>query len=426
MKIRLAYGKKGMEIRLPEELSPAVVEPAYVPGLAEEAQSVRDALRRPISSRALRDVVRSSDKVGIVFNDITRATPYPMILPALLAELDHVRDDHIVLLNATGTHRPNTKPELRTMLGNQIVDRFRIVQNDALDRSTHAHVGTTRSGNQIWLHKEYVECDVRILTGFIEPHFFAGFSGGGKACMPGLALLETVLRNHSVAHLDNPRASWGVTYGNPLWEEILEAASMVPPVFLLNVTLNRDKQITGVFAGDLEQAHKQGCAFVKKTAMAPVRQPYDIVITSNSGYPLDLNLYQSIKGISAASQIVREGGSIIMAADCWDGIPEHGQYARLLRQADSPGHLLEAIRTPGFEAQDMWQVQIQALISQKADVYLYSQNLRDEQITAALLKPCRSIEATVAELVKKLGRAASICVLPEGPQTIPYICEAPV
>jgi nickel-dependent lactate racemase len=425
MKIRLAYGKKGLEIRLPDQLHPVLVEPAYVPGLAEQAQSVRDALRRPVGSRALRDVVRSSDKVGIVFNDITRATPYPVILPALLGELDHVRDDHLVLLNATGTHRPNTRPELRTMLGDQIVDRFRIVQNDALDHSTHARVGTTRSGNEIWLHKEYVECDVRILTGFIEPHFFAGFSGGGKACMPGLALLETVLRNHSVAHLDDPRASWGITYGNPLWEEILEAASMVPLVFLLNVTLNRDKQITGVFAGDLEQAHKQGCAFAKRTAMVPVKQPYDIVITSNSGYPLDLNVYQSIKGISAASGIVKKGGSIIMAADCWDGIPDHGQYARLLHQAKSPAHLLDTVRAPGFAAQDMWQVQIQALISQKADVYLYSENLRDEQITAALIKPCHSIEATVVELVKKLGRAASICVLPEGPQTIPYICQTP-
>lgn len=423
MKVRLAYGKKGIEIHLPDELHPVVVEPVYVPGLADQTQSVRDALRRPIGSQALRDVVRSSGKVSVVFNDITRPTPYPIILPALLAELDHVRDDHIVLLNATGTHRPNTEPELRTMLGDQIVNRFRIVQNDALDHSAHTLVGTTRSGNEIWLHKEYVECDVRILTGFIEPHFFAGFSGGGKACMPGMALLETVLRNHSVAHLDDPRADWGQTAGNPAWEEILEAALMVPPVFLLNVTLNRDKQITGVFAGDLVQAHEEGCAFAKKNAMVPVKQPCDIVITSNSGYPLDLNVYQSIKGISAASAIVKKGGSIIMAAECWDGIPDHGQYARLLRQARSPEHLLETVRAPGFSVQDMWQVQLQALISQKADVYFYSENLRDEQITAALLKPCHNIEATVAELVQRLGRAPSICVLPEGPQTIPYISK---
>ncbi|MHC4558990.1 MAG: nickel-dependent lactate racemase family protein [Planctomycetota bacterium] len=229
---------------------------------------------------------------------------------------------------------------------------------------------------------------------------------------------------HSVKNLDNPKASWGIMQGNPVWEEIIEAASMSPSTFLLNVTLNRDKQITRVFAGDLEQAYKQGCTFVKKNSMVPIKEPYDIVITSNSGYPLDLSLYQSIKGISAASQIVKKGGSIIVAADCWDGIPDHGKYGGLLLDADSPENLLETIRTPGFSMQDMWQAQIHALISQKADVYFYSENLSDEQIIGALLKPCHSIEATVNKLVHKYGPEASICVLLEGPQTIPYICNA--
>lgn len=265
---------------------------------------------------------------------------------------------------------------------------------------------------------------MRILTGFIEPHFIAGFSGGGKACMPGLALLETVLRNHSVDNLDHPNVSWGMTQGNPVWEEILEAASMVQPTFLLNVALNRDKQITGVFAGDLDESHRQGCKFVKENVMIPAKEPYDIVITSNSGYPLDLNLYQSIKGMSAASQVVKNGGSIIMAADCWDGLPDHGEYAKLLLEADSPEHLLETIRAPGFSMQDMWQAQIQALILEKAGVYFYSENLSDEQIIGAMLKPCHSIEATVYDLARKYGRETSICVLPEGPQTIPYLPRA--
>jgi len=158
--------------------------------------------------------------------------------------------------------------------------------------------------------------------------------------------------------------------------------------------------------------------------MVPVKEPYDIVITCNSGYPLDLNLYQSIKGISAAAQIIKEGGSIIMAADCWDGIPEHGEYAGLLRKADGPEHLLETIRTPGFTVQDMWQAQIQALILQKADVYFHSKNLSDQQITGAMLRPCHRIEDTIDELIREYGREASICVLPEGPQSIPYIDDA--
>lgn len=311
------------------------------------------------------------------------------------------------------------------MLGDPIVDRYRIIQNEADERASHVLVGTTRgsgrAGNDIWLHGAFVACDVKILTGFIEPHFFAGFSGGGKAVMPGLALLETVMRNHSADHLDAPRTRWGIRKGNPLWEEIHEAAGMIDPTFLLNVTLNREHEITGVFAGHWEKAHAQGCAFVKETAMVPVDDPFDIVITSNSGYPLDLNVYQSVKGMSAAAQVVREGGSIIVAAECWDGIPEHGDYARLLSESDSVASLLERVRDPDCGLQDTWQGHIQALISRKADVYFYSDNLTNEQIKDALLTPCLSIEETVQRLLERYGPEATICVLPEGPQTVPYV-----
>jgi nickel-dependent lactate racemase len=421
--IRLAYGKKGLYIDLSDDLNVQIVTPEYAEGLGDQAEAVRDALRRPMGSKPLQKLVTPADTVAIVVNDITRPTPYNVILPVLLDELGHVPDKQIVLFNATGTHRSNTDAELGRMLGAEIVRRFRIVQNEARDKDSHTLVGTTSSGNDVWIHSEYVKCAMRILTGFIEPHFFAGFSGGGKACMPGLARLDTVLRNHSPQNIDDPLAAWGVTRGNPVWEGIREAALMVQPSFLLNVALNRDKQITGVFAGDLKEAHAQGCRYVKASAMVPVDQPYDIVITSNAGYPLDLNLYQSVKGMSAASRVVKKGGSIIVAADCWDGIPEHGEYGKLLRGADRPQTLLDMVRAPDFQRQDMWQAQIQARICQKADVYFYSENLSEEQIRSAWLKPARSIEATVDELLAKYGRNASICILPEGPQTITYICE---
>ena len=423
MNTRLAYGKTGLDVTLPDGLTVGIVVPQHVQALPDQAQAVRLASRNPIGTRPLREVVTPSHRVGIVCNDITRATPYQTILPVLLDELGHVPDDAITLLIATGTHRPNTPDELRAILGEQIVGRFRIVQNDASDRDAHASVGTTASGNEVWIHKEYLRCDVRILTGFIEPHFFAGFSGGGKACMPGLALLETVLRNHSARHIDHPAATWGVTRGNPLWEEIREATRMAGPAFLLNVALNREKQITAVFAGDLDQAHERGCAFVKQHAMAPVQTPYDIVITSNSGSPLDLNLYQSVKGMSAAAQIVKKGGAIILAADCWDGIPEHGRYRRLLSEAADPASLLEKLRRGDHCCQDSWQAHLHAAICQRADVYLYSHNLTDQQIEQAMLRPCRDIAATVGQLLDFYGRDASICILPEGPQTIPYIAN---
>ena len=423
MNVRLAYGKTGLDVTLSDGLRVDVIRPEHVEALAGQAGAVQHALRGPIHSRPLREMVKPSDTVSIVCNDITRPTPYQVILPVLLDELGQVPDDAVTLLIATGTHRANTVDELKGMLGERMVNRFRIVQNNAHDRDSHALMGTTASGNEVWIHKEYLRCTVRILTGFIEPHFFAGFSGGGKACMPGLAALETILRNHGARNMDHPMATWAVTHGNPIWEGIREATLMTSPLFLLNVALNREKQITGVFAGDMDQAHERGCAFVKQHAMSPVKAPYDIVISSNSGSPLDLNLYQAVKGMSAAAQIVKKGGAIILAADCWDGIPEHGEYKRLLFDAANPRSLLARVRAEDCHCQDAWQAQIHALVCEKADVHMFSHHLTEEQIERAMLKPCRDIARTVDRLLKSYGRGASICVLPEGPQTIPYVAK---
>lgn len=421
MKINLAYGKTGLEVELSDALDVTVIEPEFVPGLPDSDAALREALGAPIEAPPLRNVVKADDKVGIIFSDITRPTPNHVVLPAVLKDLAHVPPENITLFNALGTHRPNTDEELRGMLGDTLVDGYRIVQNNAFDLSTQMHMGTTSRGHDVWLNRELVECDVKILTGFIEPHFFAGFSGGGKAIMPGMAGQQTVLGNHDAGMVGDPKATWGVTKGNPIAEEVREVALKAGKIFLVNVTLNREKQITGVFAGDLDAAHAAGCAFVKETAMVPTPHPFDIVITTNSGYPLDLNLYQSVKGMSAAAQVVRQGGAIIVAADCWDGIPDHGLYGQLLREADSPQALLDTVCAPGFLKQDQWQAQIQALIQLKAHVYVRTDNLTTEQIEMALFQPSSSIEDTVTDLLGQHGPQASICVLPEGPQTIPYI-----
>ena len=433
MIIHLAYGKTGLEVDLPNDWNVTVVESKYIPGLPDPRRAVTEALRSPLGAAPLREQIKATDRVGIVFSDITRATPHSLLIPAILDELAHLPPENITLFNALGTHRPNTEAELGGMLGDDLYNGYantrgkpsyqRIIQNNAFDPSTQVHLGVTSRGHDIWLNRELVACDVKILTGFIEPHFFAGFSGGGKAIMPGMAGQRTVLGNHDATMIADPHATWGVTRGNPIWEEAREVALQAGRLFLLNVTLNRDRQVTGVFAGELDTAHAAGCAFARQTAMAAVPHPFDIVITSNSGHPLDLNLYQSVKGMSAAAQVVKDGGTIILAADCWDGIPEHGMYGELLRQVRSPQELLERICTPGFLEQDQWQAQIQAQIQLKADVYVYSHHLTSEQIRTALLLPCSRIEETVLELTKRCGSQTRICVLPEGPLTIPYMAS---
>jgi nickel-dependent lactate racemase len=424
MNVHLAYGKQGIDVELDDDWDITVIEPRFVPALPIPVGAIRKALEEPIDSRPLHKQVKLSERVGIIFNDITRATPNQLILPIILEKLENIPPENIVLFDALGTHRRNTQEELRQILGEDIVQRYQIVQNDAFDESTQVRVGTTRRGNAAWLNRQLMDCNLKILTGFIEPHLFAGFSGGGKSIMPGMAGLRTVLSHHGARMIAHLRTTWGVTDGNLFYEEIMEIARMAGNTFLVNVSLNKHQQITGVFAGDLKAAHAAGCDFVGESAMAPVDHAFDIVLTTNSGYPLDQNLYQSIKGVSAAGLIVRQGGAVLLAAECRDGVPEHGQYARLLRESRSPQQVLEQILQEGFARHDQWQVQAQAQVQLKADVFVYSHNLKSQQVAEAQLKPVASLEDSMRMLAERYGPHARICILPEGPQSVPYLQDA--
>ena len=239
--------------------------------------------------------------------------------------------------------------------------------------------------------------------------------------MPGIAGFESIIENHGYEMLNHPLATWGCTERNPVWEEIREVAVMTNPDFLLNVTLNRRRDITGVFAGQLGQAHDQAVEFARRVAMVAVHGPYDIVLTTNSGYPLDINLYQAVKGMSCAAQVVKPGGSIIIAAECRDGIPDYGEYGNLVHEAGSVQGILDTISQPGFRRHDQWEAQIQARVQQLAEVYVHSSHLSDEQVRGMLMRPCHDIEGTLARLGERYGPGSRICVLPEGPQTIPYL-----
>jgi nickel-dependent lactate racemase len=421
MRVNLKYGRQGLAVDLPD--STDVLETRFVPGLTDEVGCIREALRSPIASPPLISLVKPGDRVVVVHTDITRATPNDRLLPVLLDELHlaGVTAEDITLLNGLGTHRPQTEAELRMMLGDQIVDGYRCLQHDCNDDDNLIALGETSRGNPVRINRQYLDADVRILTGFIEPHFFAGFSGGPKAILPSLAGAESVYSNHGLEMIAHANSAWGITEGNPIWEEMREVALRTNPTFLLNVALNARQEITAVFAGDMLAAHSKGCEYVRERAMVPIEEPFEIVVTTNSGYPLDQNLYQSVKGMSAASQIVRDGGAIVIAAACEDGLPDHGSYAELLTAGGSPAGVLELISQPGFSMGDQWQVQIQAQIQQKAEVFVYSDGLSDEQIEMALFQPSRDVEATVAQLTERYGSRARICVMAEGPQVIPYL-----
>lgn len=422
MKVSLAYGRGQIAIELPDD-STTVVEPTHQPALADERAAVIHALDHPISCPPLRELIKPSDQLCILFTDITRATPNERLIPWLLDHLqDHPREK-ITLLNQLGTHRPNTQAELEQMLTAEVVRNYRVVNHEPENGEALVQLGETRNGAPALINRHAVDADWRIVTGFIEPHFFAGFSGGPKGIMPGVAGLKTVISNHGHANIGDSRSTFGVTEGNPLWEELRDIALRTGPKFLLNVTLNERRQITGVFAGDLLEAHRAGREFVRDSAMQKVAEPFDIVVTTNSGYPLDQNLYQGVKGMSAAARILRNGGLLILACECRDGVPNGSPYDRLLRDCASPAELLARLATPGFVRPEQWQGQIQALVQSRARVMVKS-SLPDDVTRACHLIPCPDIESAVKAELEQLGRSARIAVLPQGPLTIPYLAPS--
>jgi nickel-dependent lactate racemase len=419
MRVQLAYGDNGLSVEFPDHAD--VIYPHHVEGLADEPAALRQALRAPIDKAPLREIAPTEGVIAVVFSDLTRPMPNRRVLPVLLAELAHIPDDHIVLINALGTHRPSTREELVWMLGEEIVARYRIEQHDAFDPARLVHLGQTRRGLPIYVNKTYVEAAFRIVTGFIEPHIFAGFSGGPKGVMPGISGIETIMRNHGYEMLAEPNATWGRTLDNPIWNELHEVASAATVDFLLNVSVNREKQITGVFAGDLDAAHQAGVAHVRRSAIVEVDEPYDVVVTTNTGYPLDLNLYQSGKGISAAQQITKKGGAIVIASECRDGVPEWGEYRTIVLEGGSPQGIMELVGQPGYRRHDQWQAQLQAMAQLHADVYVHCAGIPDDELERLYFHPCPDVAACVAALLAEAGPGARLCVLPEGPQTIPTL-----
>jgi len=421
MKVQLAYGRGHLPLELPAE-STTVIEPSHNPGLADEREAVRAALDKPIGAAPLKEWLKPDSRICIVFTDITRATPNQRLIPWLLEYLAQVPSHQVTLLNGLGTHRPNSRAELEELLTPEVVESYRVLNHEPENPKILAQVGTTRDGTPALLNRHLVEADVRIITGFIEPHFFAGFSGGPKGIMPGVAGIETVLSNHGPRNIADPSATFGVTIGNPIWEEMRDIALRPGPSFLLNVALNDQRQITGVFAGDLIAAHRAGCEFVKRSAMQSVQAPFDLVVTTNSGYPLDRNLYQGVKGMSAGARILKRGGTLILACECCDGIPAGSSFDQLLRSASSPEELLMSLVTPGVIRPDQWQTQIQALIQRHARILLHS-SLAEQQVRAAHLTPCPDIGSAVREFLAGQANGIRIGVLSQGPLTIPYLGE---
>ncbi len=422
MLTHLQYGKDGLEIDIPSK-NITVLAPRFIAGLPDETASFRKAVREPIDSKPLRDSIGANDHIAVVIPDITRPLPSDRLLRWLFAELDHVPSEKFVIINGAGSHRVNTQQELEAMAGKDIVTKYRVVNHNSHDPATLKFAGKMKDGRDVFMNKEYVEADKRIVLGFIEPHFMAGFSGGYKGIFPAVADIDSIMHYHRADVIGHPRSTWGIIEGNPTQDQIRANGGLLPVDFCINVTQNRQRQITEFFCGEINAAHKKGCEFSRSTVMVDCPEAFPIVVTTNSGYPLDQNLYQAVKGMSAAAQIVQEGGLIVAASKCNDGFPDHGNFKKLLFDHDSPQTLLDTILSPGFSMYDQWEAQLLAIICLKACVGLYS-DIPPEDVHRAHLEPLSDITGFIADELKRIGGDAPIAVLPEGPMTIPYLAQA--
>ena len=423
MKVRLEYGKSGLEVDLPDDNVAGVLRLSHSPAIDGPSAAVADALANPISTRPLPELAEGRDNACIVVCDITRPVPNTILLPPILACLHEagLPPERVTILIATGTHRPNEGAELDAILGPEIAAKYRVVNHVSRDRGSQSFLGITEAGLPVFIDRIYCEADLKITVGLIEPHFMAGFSGGRKLIMPGLAGQETVEAWHSPRFLEHPNASSGVVAENPVHDEALRIAKMVPPEMIVDVTLDEQNRITGIFAGELEQAWRQGVAFAEKSVRAAVPEPVDIVVTTCAGHPLDATFYQAVKGMVGALPILKPGGSIIIAASCSEGIGG-AEFTRTLLETEDLAEFHHAMQQPDWKfIPDQWEVEELAKVVLHHKVYLVCDGIPPETTSQLFVTPAATVETAVQSALSHHGPDSTIAVIPKGPYVIPYV-----
>lgn len=418
-KITLPYGRTSICGDVDEKNLIGVFESAMPAPVVDPVAAVEDALEHPIGSQRLEEIAKKKRSALVIASDHTRPVPSRILMPALLNRLRKFNPSiDITILIATGCHRETSRAELIEKFGEEIVNREKILVHDSRDESLYCHLGKLPSGGELIVNKLAVEADLLVAEGFIEPHFFAGFSGGRKSVLPGIAARETVLANHCAEFISNPLSRTGNLAGNPIHEDMLFAARKANLAFILNVVINGEKKIVRAFAGDAEKAHAAGCDFLRSCCGVSVPEA-DIVITSNGGYPLDQNVYQCVKGMTAGEAVLREGGVIILCAACNDG---HGgdAFYKTLSGALLPAELLRKIETvPRNQTlPDQWQYQILVRILAKYQVILVTQDCPHAMIREMKMLAASSIDEALQMAYGILGNDAKVAVIPDGVSVI--------
>ncbi len=418
--VRLEYGRRGLEVDL-TSTSHLLLERRGAPPLPDPLAAVRAACAAPIGAPPLASLVRDRRSAVVVISDRTRPVPYAVVLPPLLALLEEagISRDAIEILVATGLHRASTPAELVEMTGPDVPARYRIRNHDARDVGRHRHLGRTAAGTEIAIDDGYLAADLKIVTGLVEPHIMAGYSGGAKGVATGIAATETIRRTHAPDMLES-HVGPGILAGNPFQADLIEVARCAGVDFLLNVTIDRRRRLTGVFAGDLGRAHAAATAAVAGQVRVDVDAPVDIVVTSAGGHPLDLTFYQSLKGAVAALNVIRNGGTVILAAEMAEGLGS-ADFRALLDRLRDGADAMTLLATPGFFSIDQWMVQHLDQVLRKVGLVVVSAGLPADALRGLPIARAATVEAALAAACRRHGVAERIAVIPEGPYVLPTV-----
>jgi len=426
MRVHFKYGKNGINFELPDNLNFTILNAPYEEEIINPVEEIKKKILNPIGTLPLKELIQNYPNfhdisIIIVISDATRPSPSKIMLTALTEILEEIgiKDDQIRILIATGLHRESRKDELERIIGGNFSKRLEIIDHKANDESTLAFVGYSQDRTPIYLNTHYLESDFKILTGYVEPHFFAGFSGGRKSIVPGIAGEKTIMANHSAKNIASPYARFGIFKENPLHINAVEISKRIGADFIVNVCINENHNITQIAAGDFEKAHEALVKYQLKQVFQKINVLYDVVICGNGGFPLDINLYQAVKSMALGEMAVKEGGIIISVNELSDGVG-HDKFKELIFCGRTPKEIYKDIVNEKIKVEDQWQIQILTRILQKADIIIVSKLLEDEIGNIGLIH-ANSVEESIQMALEKIGPNAKILILPDGPLVLPKL-----
>src|SRR5262245_22377804 len=422
MRVKLEYGRKGLYADLPDERIVRTLHYKNAPPLPDPQAALAAVMTKPNDSPPLAELAKGRKDACIAICDITRPVPNELILRPVLQSLEDagIPRDKITILIATGLHRPNEGDELIEIVGRHIFENYRIENHHGQVLSEHTNLGLSPRGVPIWIDSRYVNADLKITTGLIEPHLMAGFSGGRKLICPGLAALETVKVWHGPDFLENPKADCGILDGNPVHEENTWIGRKVGCDFIVNVVIDAERRPLKLVAGDMVAAFEEGVRFVRGVVRDTVAEPVDIVVTSCAGYPLDTTFYQAVKGLTGALPIVKQGGTIIMCASLTEGIGSP-QFQQLFHENTSLESFVQRILGKDYFVMDQWQLEELAKVRRKARVKIVSDGLSPEVLKQLFVEAASTIESAVAASLTEYGPTARMAVIPKGPYVLAQV-----